>query len=54
MTSAPGQFPNGTNYGFDPDDLDTWEIEWMFNACGFEGEIYIAAHAVVWMVVECE
>ena len=52
-TNAPGQFPYGTDYGFDPDDTDTWETEWTWTGCGFEGDIYIAAHAVVWMEVEC-
>ena len=53
-TNAPGQFPYGTNYGFDPDDLDTWKIDWNFEKSDFEGDVYVAAHAVVWMEVECE
>jgi uncharacterized repeat protein (TIGR01451 family) len=53
-TDAPGQFPYGVNYGFDPEDSDTWETEWSSKICGFSGNIYVAAHAVVWMEVECE
>jgi len=53
-TNAPGQFPYGVNYGFDPADSDTWETEWQWTGCGFEGDIYVAAHGVVWMEVECE
>lgn len=52
-TNAPGLFPYGIDYGFDPDNSDTWETEWMFYECGFKGDIYIAAHAVVWMEVDC-
>jgi hypothetical protein len=52
-TDNPGQFPYGVDYGFDPEDSDTWETEWTWSSCGFEGDIYVAAHAVVWMQVEC-
>jgi len=52
-TNDPGQFPYGVDYGFDPEDSDTWETEWTWSSCGFGGDIYVAAHAVVWMQVEC-
>jgi hypothetical protein len=52
-TDAPGQFPFGEDIGFDPADSGTWEDEWSWYGCGFDGEIYVAAHAVVWMEVEC-
>jgi len=53
-TNAPGQFPYGGGYSFDPDDSDTWETEWSSGElCDFEGEIYVAAHCGVWMEVEC-
>ena len=52
-TDAPGQFPYGVDYGFDPADSDTWETEWTWFNCSFEGDIYVAAHGVVWMQVEC-
>ena len=57
-TDAPGQFPYGVDYGFDPADSDTWETEWTWSSCDsdieFEGLIYVAAHGVVHMQVECE
>jgi hypothetical protein len=55
-TNAPGQFPHGIDYGFDPADSGTWETEWSWSDCDpeFEGLIYVAAHGVVWMEVECE
>jgi len=52
-TDAPGQFPYGVDYGFDPGDSDTWETEWTWSNCGFEGDIYVAAHAVVWSQGDC-
>ena len=53
-TDAPGQFPHGVDYGFDAADPGTWETEWSWSGCGFSGQIYVAAHGVVWMEVECE
>jgi hypothetical protein len=53
-TDAPGQFPYGVDYGFNSTDPGTWETEWSWSGCGFSGEIYVAAHGVVWMEVECE
>jgi hypothetical protein len=56
-TNAPGQFPYGVDYGFNSTDPGTWETEWTWSSCDydieFEDEIYVAAHAVVWMQVEC-
>jgi len=52
-TDAPGQFPYGVDYGFDPADSGTWKTEWSWSKCIFSGEIYVAAHGVVWMEVEC-
>gem|GEM_PF-1567062 len=52
-TNAPGQFPYGDSYGFDPVDSSTWESTWTWTQCGFKGDIYVAAHAVVWGQVEC-
>jgi uncharacterized repeat protein (TIGR01451 family) len=53
-TNAPGQFPYGKDFGFDPDDPSTWTTTtWTWTECGFEGDIYVAAHSVVWMEVEC-
>lgn len=54
FTNAPGQFPYGGYLGFDAEDLSDAKTEWEWSGSGFEGEIYIAAHAVVWMEVECE
>ncbi len=51
-TNAPGQFPNNHYYGFEAGE--TMETEWVWTGSGFEGEIWVAAHAVVWMEVECE
>ncbi|UCG12736.1 MAG: hypothetical protein JSU72_20050, partial [Deltaproteobacteria bacterium] len=53
-TDAPGQFPHGIDYGFNSTDPDTWETEWSWSGCGFSGDIWVAAHGVVWMEVECE
>jgi hypothetical protein len=56
-TDVPGQFPYGVDYGFNSSDPDTWETEWSWYGCDadFSGEvIYVAAHAVVHMPVECE
>jgi len=53
-TDAPGQFPYGVDYGFNSTDPGTWETEWSWSGCGFSGNIYVAAHGVVWMEVECE
>ncbi|MFC1927898.1 collagen binding domain-containing protein, partial [Chloroflexota bacterium] len=53
-TNAPGQFPYGVDYGFNSTDPGTWETEWSWSGCGYSGEIYVAAHGVVWMEVECE
>ncbi len=53
-TNAPGQFPYGEYLGFDPEDLSEGKTEWEWSGDGFEGDIYIAAHSVVWMEVECE
>jgi len=56
-TDAPGQFPYGVDYGFNSTDPGTWETEWSWSSCPgitFEGDIYVAAHGVVWMEVECE
>ena len=55
FTSAPGQFPYGENIGFEPGQ--TMETSWIWESCPnkhFTGNIYVAAHAVVWMEVECE
>jgi len=56
-TDAPGQFPYGIDYGFDPADSGTWKTEWSWSSCDsdieFEDDIYVAAHGVVWMEVEC-
>jgi hypothetical protein len=56
-TDAPGQFPYGIDYGFNSTDPGTWETEWTWSSCDsdirFEGDIYVAAHGVVWMEVEC-
>jgi hypothetical protein len=42
FTNAPGQFPYGTSFDSGAkDDYWTWE------SCGFNGNIYVAAHAVV-------
>ena len=54
FTNAPGQFPNGGYLGFDAEDLSDAKTEWEWSGSGFEGDIHIAAHAVVWMEVECE
>ncbi len=51
-TNAPGQFPNSHYYGFEAGE--TMETEWEWTGSGFEGKIWVAAHAVVWMEVECE
>jgi uncharacterized repeat protein (TIGR01451 family) len=54
-TNAPGQFPYGDSFGFDPMDPTTWTTTtWEYTVCGLEGDIYVAAHSVVWMEVECE
>jgi hypothetical protein len=53
-TDAPGQFPYGVDYGFNASDPGTWETEWSWSGCGFSSDIYVAAHGVVWMEVECE
>ena len=57
-TNAPGQFPHGVDYGFNSTDPGTWETEWSWSSCDssitFDGDIYVAAHGVVWMEVECE
>jgi hypothetical protein len=53
-TDAPGQFPYGVDYGFNATDPATWETEWSWSGCGFSGDIWVAAHGVVWMEVECE
>jgi hypothetical protein len=54
-TDAPGQFPYGVDYGFNASDQGTWETEWSWSYCdSFSGLIYVAAHGVVWMEVECE
>ncbi|MDH4367450.1 MAG: hypothetical protein OEV57_04890, partial [Dehalococcoidia bacterium] len=53
-TNDPGQFPYGVDYGFNSTDPGTWETEWSWSGCGFSGNIYVAAHGVVWMEVECE
>lgn len=50
-TNAPGQFPYGEYIGFEAGN--TMETEWEWSKCSFEGDIYVAAHAVVWMPVEC-
>jgi hypothetical protein len=50
-TASPGLFPYGEWIGSPEDGV--MEDEWMWHQCGFEGDIYIAAHAVVWMEVEC-
>jgi len=54
FTNAPGQFPYGGYLGFNAEDLSDAKTEWEWTGSGFEGDIYIAAHAVVWMEVECE
>ena len=53
-TNAPGQFPYGKYLAFDSLNPSDGETEWEWSDSGFEGDIYIAAHAVVWMEVECE
>lgn len=53
-TNAPGQFPEGDYFMFDPDNPMAGETEWEITLCGFDGEeIYVAAHAVVWIPYEC-
>jgi hypothetical protein len=57
-TNAPGQFPYGTHqdpgFVFDPEDPSgTGLTVWTWDGCGFDGDIYVAAHSVVWMEVEC-
>jgi len=57
-TNAPGQFPYGTHkdptFTFNPEDPSgTGLTEWTWSKCGFEGNIYVAAHSVVWMPVDC-
>ena len=54
FTNAPGQFPNGQGFGFDPEDLSDAENVWEWSGSGFEGDIFVAAHSVVWTGVECE
>jgi hypothetical protein len=53
-TDAPGQFPYGVDYGFNASDPGTWKTEWSWSGCSFSGTLYVAAHGVVWMEVECE
>jgi len=53
-TNAPGQFPEGAYFMFDPDNPMAGETEWEITLCGFAGEqIYVAAHSVVWIPMEC-
>jgi hypothetical protein len=53
-TNAPGQFPYGvSSFGFDKYDPSTWQTSWTWSKCGFRKPIYVSAHAVVWMQVEC-
>ncbi len=54
FTNAPGQFPYGQYLGFDSEDLSDAQSDWEWTGSGFEGDIFVAAHAVVWMEVECE
>ena len=51
-TNAPGQFPYGEYIGFEAGVKMV--NEWTWRMDGFEGEIYVAAHSVVWMEVEYE
>ena len=51
LTAAPGQFPISEYIGFVPGD--TMETSWISQCIPVSGEIYVAAHAVVWMEVEC-
>ena len=51
-TNAPGQFPYGEYIGFEAGVKMV--NEWTWSMDGFEGEIYVAAHSVVWMEVEYE
>ena len=53
-TNAPGQFPYGQYLGFGSLNPSGGETEWEWSGSDFEDEIYIAAHAVVWMEVGCE
>ena len=50
-TGVPGLFPFGETIGFEPGE--NMESEWSWSKCGFEDDIHISAHAVVWMEVEC-
>jgi hypothetical protein len=51
LTADPGQFPISEYIGFVPGD--TMETSWISQCIPVSGEIYVAAHAVVWMEVEC-
>lgn len=52
-TNAPGQFPFGADFYIDEEDPDPSVTTWSWIGCDFEGDIYVAAHSVVWMPVEC-
>lgn len=49
-TNAPGQFPYGISHDFEGGEL---ESSWTITEDGFDGDIYVAAHSVVQMEVEC-
>jgi hypothetical protein len=53
-TNSPGLFPYGHDFGIDKDDPHPTATTWTWSGDGFEGDIYVAAHAVVWMSVPCE
>ncbi|HET6498368.1 MAG TPA: hypothetical protein VFH17_04905, partial [Coriobacteriia bacterium] len=54
FVDAPGQFPYGrSSFGFDKYDPSTWQTEWTWSGSRFRNGIYVSAHAVVWMQVEC-
>jgi uncharacterized repeat protein (TIGR01451 family) len=48
-TNAPGQFPYSAGF-----ELGEYQTEWTWTGTGFTGDIYVAAHSVVWMPVPCE
>ncbi|HAE42167.1 MAG TPA: hypothetical protein DCG34_04515, partial [Clostridiales bacterium] len=53
-TNSPGLFPYAHDFGIDKDDPHPTETTWTWSGDGFEGNIYVAAHSVVWMSVPCD
>jgi NAD(P)H-flavin reductase len=49
-TNAPGQFPFGGSYDFESGERET---VWTSDPIPMTGNIYVAAHAVVWIPIEC-